>query len=135
IYFFWDAAVPASSYSNGEAALAFFTGYLIEKSLSVDNIFVFVLIFSYFSVPDRYQHRVLFWGILGALVMRAAMILVGAALISRFHWLLYIFGLFLIFTAAKMLFVKHEANPANNSLVRLIRRWFPVTDSYVGEHL
>lgn len=117
------------------AAVLFFTGYVVEKMLSVDNVFVIAMIFSYFGVPSQFQHRVLFWGILGALVMRAAMILVGAVLISRFHWILYIFGLFLIFTAAKMLFVKHEANPANNALVRFIRRWFPVTDNYVGERL
>jgi len=117
------------------AAVLFFTGYVVEKMLSVDNVFVIALIFTYFAVPSQYQHRVLFWGIIGALVMRAAMILVGAALISRFHWILYVFGLFLIFTAAKMLFVEQEANPANNSLVRLVRRWFPVTDGYVGERL
>src|SRR5919197_940445 len=88
IYLFWGAVSPGSPYSNGDAALAFFTGYLIEKSLSVDNIFVFVLIFAYFSVPAQYQHRVLFWGILGALVMRAALILLGAALIHEFHWII-----------------------------------------------
>ncbi|HCR72348.1 MAG TPA: hypothetical protein DIW23_12945, partial [Anaerolineae bacterium] len=77
IYLYWDVMVPNSSYTNGEAALAFLTGYLIEKSLSVDNIFVFILIFSYFAVPDQYQHRVLFWGILGALIMRGTLILVG----------------------------------------------------------
>src|SRR3954453_22804087 len=97
IYLFWHDLVPASPYSNGDAALAFFTGYLIEKSLSVDNIFVFVLIFSYFSVPDKYQHRVLFWGILGALVMRAALILVGAALIKEFTWGSWFLGGFLFF--------------------------------------
>jgi tellurite resistance protein TerC len=117
------------------AAVLFFTGYVVEKMLSVDNVFVIALIFAYFAVPGQIQHRVLFWGIIGALVMRAAMILVGAALISRFHWILYVFGLFLVFTAAKMLFVKQVSNPANNSLVRLVRRWFPVTDCYVGERL
>ena len=117
------------------AAVLFFTGYVVEKMLSVDNVFVIALIFTYFAVPGQYQHRVLFWGILGALIMRAAMILVGAALITRFHWILYVFGLFLIFTATKMLFVKQEANPTNNFLVRLVRRWFPVTDEYIGERL
>jgi len=133
IYFFWDAAVPASSYSNGEAALAFFTGYLIEKSLSVDNIFVFVLIFSYFSVPDKYQHRVLFWGILGALVMRAALILVGAALIKEFHWIIWIFGAFLIVTGIRMAFHKdEELHPEDNPLVKGLKRFMPVTQEYRG---
>src|SRR5690606_988979 len=89
IYFFWDTMMPGSTYSNGEAGLAFFTGYLIEKSLSVDNIFVFVLLFSTFAVPAKYQHRVLFWGIFGALVMRGIMIAIGASLIHQFHWIIY----------------------------------------------
>ena len=96
IYFFWDRMMPGSSYTNSEAALAFLTGYLIEKSLSVDNIFVFILIFSFFAVPAAYQHRVLFWGILGALVMRGTLIAVGAVLLERFHWIIYIFGAFLV---------------------------------------
>jgi tellurite resistance protein TerC len=133
IYFFWQAVAPASPYSNGDAALAFFTGYLIEKSLSVDNIFVFVLIFTYFSVPPKYQHRVLFWGILGALVMRAALILVGAALIKEFHWIIWIFGAFLIFTGVKMAFHKNEeVHPENNPLIRLFRRLMPVSPKYEG---
>jgi len=133
IYFFWHDVAPASPYSNGDAALAFFTGYLIEKSLSVDNIFVFVLIFSYFSVPDKYQHRVLFWGILGALVMRAALILVGAALIKEFHWIIWIFGAFLIFTGLRMAFHKDEAlHPEDNPLVKVVKRFMPVTREYRG---
>ena len=133
IYLFWDTLAPSSAYSNGDAALAFFTGYLIEKSLSVDNIFVFVLIFTYFSVPPQYQHRVLFWGILGALVMRAALILVGAALIKEFHWIIWIFGAFLIFTGVKMAFHKNEeVHPENNPLIRLFRRIMPVTAEYQG---
>ncbi|HRJ75467.1 MAG TPA: hypothetical protein PLX90_05680, partial [Anaerolineales bacterium] len=102
IYLYWDVMVPNSSYTNGEAALAFLTGYLIEKSLSVDNIFVFILIFSYFAVPDQYQHRVLFWGILGALIMRGTLILVGSVLLETFHWIIYVFGAFLIFTGIRM---------------------------------
>jgi tellurite resistance protein TerC len=94
--------VPHSQYTNSEAALAFLTGYLIEKSLSVDNIFVFILIFSFFAVPAAYQHRVLFWGILGALVMRGILIGVGAALLKEFHWIIYIFGAFLVFTGIRM---------------------------------
>ena len=133
IYLFWDTLAPSSAYSNGDAALAFFTGYLIEKSLSVDNIFVFVLIFTYFSVPPQYQHRVLFWGILGALVMRAALILVGAALIKEFHWIIWIFGAFLIFTGVKMAFHKNEeVHPESNPLIRLFRRIMPVTAEYQG---
>src|SRR5215216_7001743 len=133
IYFFWEKVAPASSYSNSDAALAFFTGYLIEKSLSVDNIFVFVLIFSYFSVPAKYQHRVLFWGILGALVMRASLILVGAALIKEFHWIIWIFGAFLIFTGIRMAFHKdEELHPEDNPLVKGLKRFMPVTESYRG---
>ncbi|HEY6071968.1 MAG TPA: TerC family protein [Anaerolineales bacterium] len=133
IYLFWRDLVPASAYSNGDAALAFFTGYLIEKSLSVDNIFVFVLIFSYFSVPPKYQHRVLFWGILGALVMRAALILLGAALIKEFHWVIWIFGAFLIFTGIRMAFHKdEELHPEDNPLVKLFKRLMPVTKDYQG---
>ncbi len=133
IYLFWNQLVPNSAYSNGDAALSFFTGYLIEKSLSVDNIFVFVLIFSYFSVPPQYQHRVLFWGILGALVMRAALILVGAALIKEFHWIIWIFGAFLIFTGIKMAFHKNEElHPEDNPLIKLFRRMMPVTQNYDG---
>ena len=133
IYFFWHVAAPTSPYSNGDAALAFFTGYLIEKSLSVDNIFVFVLIFSYFSVPAKYQHRVLFWGILGALVMRAALILIGAALIKEFHWVIWIFGAFLIFTGIRMAFHKdEELHPEDNPLVKLLKRFVPMVQDYRG---
>ena len=133
IYFFWHVAAPTSPYSNGDAALAFFTGYLIEKSLSVDNIFVFVLIFSYFSVPAKYQHRVLFWGILGALVMRAALILIGAALIKEFHWVIWIFGAFLIFTGIRMAFHKdEELHPEDNPLVKLLKRFVPMAPDYRG---
>jgi tellurite resistance protein TerC len=134
LYLFWHAISPASELTNGEAALAFFTGFLIEKSLSVDNIFVFALIFSYFAVPAKYQHRVLFWGILGALVMRAAMIFAGAALITEFHWIIYVFGAFLIFTGIKMaLHRDQEIHPDRNPLVRLFRRVMPVDSTYDGE--
>src|SRR5215217_6238012 len=135
LYLFWDKLSPNSDYSNSEASLAFFTGYLIEKSLSIDNIFVFVLIFSFFAVPAIYQHRVLFWGILGALLMRGAMIGVGSALVARFHWVLYVFGAFLILTAVKMLFLKEgESDPSKNVVVRTVRRFFPVTERFHGEH-
>ena len=135
IYFFWDVISPNSTYTNQEAALAFLTGYLIEKSLSVDNIFVFVLIFSYFAVPAIYQHRVLFWGVLGALVMRGILIGLGAALIEQFHWIIYVFGGFLIFTGIRMAFHNdEEIHPEKNPLVNLVRRFMPVTRDYVGDH-
>ena len=117
-----------------QAGLEFLTGYLIEKALSVDNIFVFVLIFSYFSVPPRYQHRVLFWGILGALVMRGAMIAAGAVLIAEFHWIIYVFGAFLIFTGIRMAVQKAQAIDATkNPVIRLVRRFVPVSDQYHGQ--
>ena len=134
IYFFWDRMVPGSSYTNTEAALAFFTGYLIEKSLSVDNIFVFILIFSFFAVPAAYQHRVLFWGILGALIMRGALIALGAALLEQFHWIIYVFGAFLIFTGIRM--ANHqgeEVQPDKNPVVKFFRRFMPVTSSFEGD--
>lgn len=133
IYLFWHDLVPHSSYSNQDAALAFLTGYLIEKSLSVDNIFVFVLIFGYFAVPAVYQHRVLFWGILGALVMRAILILLGAALLEEFHWIIYIFGAFLIFTGIRMALHKDEAlEVEENAVVRIFRRFMPIAKEYHG---
>src|SRR5919109_556346 len=120
--------------TGSEAAMEFLTGYLIEKALSVDNIFVFVLIFSYFRVPPRYQHRVLFWGIVGALVMRGAMVAAGAYLIVRFHWILYLFGAFLIFTGIRMATqTEHAIEPETNPLLRLIRRVLPVTNVYHGQ--
>lgn len=119
---------------GGEIGLQFLTGYLIEKSLSVDNIFVFVLIFSYFSVPAMYQHRVLFWGIFGALVMRAILIWVGAALIEQFHWVIYIFGAFLVFTGIRMAFHKdEELHPDENPVVKLFKRFMPVVPEYHGQ--
>lgn len=114
-----------------EQGLEFLTGYLIEKSLSVDNIFVFVLIFSSFAVPAKYQHRVLFWGILGALVMRGAMILVGAVLLEQFHWIIYVFGAFLVYTGIQMALHRNEVDhPENNAVVKLFRRAFPITKFY-----
>ncbi len=134
IYFFWDNIVPASNYTNGEAALAFLTGYLLEKSLSVDNIFIFVVIFTYFAVPATYQHRVLFWGILGALIMRGILIVIGAALLKEFHWIIYVFGAFLIFTGVRMgLERNEEAHPEKNPVIKLLRRIMPVTENYEGE--
>ena len=134
IYLFWDKMMPDSTYTNSEAGLAFLTGYLIEKALSVDNIFIFILIFSFFAVPAAYQHRVLFWGIIGALVMRGAMIFAGAALLKEFHWVIYIFGAFLIFTGIRMaIHQDEEVHPDQNPVVRLFRRLMPVTESYEGD--
>lgn len=111
--------------------LEFFTGYLIEKALGVDNVFVFIIIFSYFSVPPKLHHRVLFWGILGALVMRAVFIVAGAALISAFHWTIYLFGAFLVFTGVKILLQGDaEVEPQKNPVVKLFRRIVPMTTGY-----
>lgn len=134
LYFFWETIAPESSYSNSEAALAFLTGYLIEKSLSVDNIFVFVLLFTFFAVPAAYQHRVLFWGIIGALIMRGTLIAVGAALLKEFHWVIYVFGAFLIYTGFRMASHKEtELNPDQNLLLRMFRRLMPITETYEGD--
>lgn len=120
-------------YMGTEKALEFLTGYLIEKSLSVDNIFVFIIIFSYFGVNPRYQHEVLFWGILGALVMRAAFIFAGITLIERLHWVIYVFGAFLVFIGVKMAFEKEkEIHPEKNPVLRLFRRLMPVAVDYSG---
>ena len=120
--------------SGGEPALQFLTGYLVEKSLAVDNVFVFVLIFSAFAVPPTLQHRVLFWGILGALVLRGALILSGSYLVKNFHWVLYIFGAFLILTGIKLYRERneHEADMSDTLGVRILRRIMPVTDEYQG---
>jgi tellurite resistance protein TerC len=124
--YFWYGPQPA---------LEFLTGYLIEKSLSVDNIFVFVLIFSYFKVPALYQHKVLFWGILGALVMRAIFIFAGIALLQRLHWIIYVFGALLILTGIKMAMEKDkEIHPDKNPVLRLFRRLVPVTEDYHADH-
>lgn len=121
--------------SGPEPALQFLTGYLIEKSLSVDNIFIFVLIFTSLRVPQIYQHRVLFWGVIGALIMRAILILVGATLLDTFHWVFYIFGAFLLITGMRMAFQKErEIEPYNHPLIRLVKRWFPITATYERQH-
>lgn len=128
--------IQALGYTSGrDAALAYLTGFLVEKSLSVDNLFVFYLMFSYFGVPAMYQHRVLFWGILGAIVMRLLFILAGVSLIHRFHWVLYLFGLFLLITGVRMAF-KHdeEVHPERNPVLRLVRRILPITPDYRNAH-
>ncbi len=121
-------------YQDGsQAGLEFFTGYLIEKSLSIDNIFVFIVIFSYFQVPKKLHHRVLFWGILGALVMRGLFIAIGAVLVEKFGWILYIFGVFLLYTGYKIIRDKGtEVHPENNPVVLFFRRFVPMTNDYVG---
>lgn len=124
------------AWRGGDPALQFLTGYVIEKSLSVDNLFVFLLVFHYFKVPTRDQHRVLFWGIVGAMVMRAVFILAGIALIERFHWLIYVFGVFLIYSGIKIALDKDkEIHPERNPVLRLFRRLVPTTPDYVGHHL
>jgi tellurite resistance protein TerC len=122
------------SYLGKEKALEFFTAYVIEKSLSIDNIFVMIMIFSYFHVPQEYQHKVLFWGILGALVMRVIFILAGIELIHKFHWLIYVFGAFLIFTGVRMVTSgEKKLEPEKNPLIKYVRKIFPVTKSYEGD--
>lgn len=123
-------------YNDGASALVkYVTGYLVEKSLAVDNIFVISMLFTFFAVPAIYQHRVLFWGILGALLMRGAMIAVGAKMIQEFAWIIYVFGGFLILTGIKMLLLKEgETDPNKNIVVRLTRRLFPITERFHGEH-
>jgi tellurite resistance protein TerC len=127
LIWFWEGPAKASE---------FLTGYLVEYSLSVDNIFVFVLVFSYFAVPAAYQHRVLFWGILSALILRGVMIGIGVAFVETFHWALYLFGAFLLFTGIKMFFSRKRAvNIDRNPLIQLVRRLLPVSDTYNGARL
>jgi tellurite resistance protein TerC len=121
---------------GGQATTEYFSAYLIEKSLSVDNVFVWALLMSYFKVPARYQHRVLFWGIFGALVMRAIFIFAGVALIERFDWILYVFGAFLLFTAGRMMFTDNQhVDPGNSRFLKLVNRVVPSTDRLDGPHL
>ncbi|MHB9132332.1 MAG: TerC family protein [Armatimonadota bacterium] len=118
---------------GADAGMQFLTGYIIEESLSIDNLFVMLMIFTYFRVPSIYQHKVLFWGILGALVMRAVFIITGVTLIERFHWMIYLFGALLIFTGIKMALEKDkEIHPEHNPVLKLFRRVMPVTRDYVG---
>jgi tellurite resistance protein TerC len=125
--------IARGTVDGATAAVQYLTGYVVEKSLAMDNIFVIALIFSYFAVPGKYQHRVLFWGIVGALVMRGAMIFLGAELIMRSQWVLIVFGAFLVVTAAKMALIKTESDPGKNVVVRLTRRLLPTVDFYDGQ--
>jgi TerC family integral membrane protein len=124
IVYFWQ---------GHQVALEFVTGYVLELSLSVDNLFIFLVIFNYFAVPDEQQHRVLFWGVLGAMIMRSIFIVAGVGLISRFHWLFYIFGGLLVYSGIRMCVMgSHKIDPAKNPLVKALRRFIPVTDGYEG---
>ncbi len=126
-------ALVLSIWQGHAAGLEFVTGYVIELSLSVDNLFIFLLIFQYFRVPAEHQHRVLFWGVLGALVMRAVFILVGVGLIRRFHWIIYFFGALLLYSGIKLARERSpEVNPEKNPILRLLRSLMPVTDDYEG---
>jgi tellurite resistance protein TerC len=131
---YWSLWDPQNGAQGPEKAVAFITGYLVELSLSVDNLFIFLVIFRYFAVPEHLRHRVLFWGIVGAVLMRAAFILAGAALLHRFHWLIYLFGAFLLFTAYKLATAgKGEFDPSHNPVLRLARRFLPVVETYEAE--
>ena len=123
LLFFWQ---------GHQAALEFVAGYVLELSLSVDNLFVFLVIFRYFAVPEEQQHGVLFWGIVGALVLRGAFILAGVGLIEHFHWVLYIFGVMLILSGVKFIRADHQVDPKKNPLVKVLRHWLPITDTYQG---
>ncbi len=134
LFLLWDKIQPGTKYTNEEAGFAFLAGYLIEKALSVDNIFVFILVFGFFAVPEKYQHRVLFWGIIGALIFRSMFIAAGAALLEHFFWTMIVFGLFLIVTGVKMALAKDKKmDPEKNPLVRAFRKFIPVTPDYVGQ--
>ena len=126
LMFFWQGR---------QVALEFVTGYVLELSLSVDNLFVFLVIFRYFSVPEQHQRSVLFWGILGALLMRGFFILAGVGLIRRFHWVLYVLGGLLVYSGIRLGFMgEHQINPAKTTTVKVLRRWIPVTDEYQDGH-
>jgi tellurite resistance protein TerC len=133
IYFFGHTMVGGRPRPNSELSLEFIAGYLIEQSLSVDNLFIFLLIFRYFQVPRHFQHKVLFWGILGALIMRAIFIVAGITLLNRFHWVIYIFGAILIYSGFKLFRQKDaEINPESNLVLRGFRKLFPVTKDFEG---
>ncbi len=141
VYFMYEGhwlgigIIDAASMSGRDAALQFFTGYLIEKSLSLDNIFVIALIFVYFNVPLQYQHRLLFWGVTGALFLRAIMILAGAALIHRFSWSTYLFGAILLYSSVRLLIARHDNLEVDkNPAIRIVRKFLPLTSEYNGHH-
>lgn len=126
-------AIVLGEVTGATAAIQYLTGYIVEKSLAMDNIFVIAMIFGYFAIPAKYQHRVLFWGIIGALIMRGAMIHLGAELIMRYTWILIVFGLFLILTAVKMALITSHNDPGSNPVVKLVKRFFRTVDFYDGQ--
>jgi tellurite resistance protein TerC len=128
-----DGAIVLAEVTGATAAIQYLTGYIVEKSLAMDNIFVIAMIFGYFAIPAKYQHRVLFWGIIGALIMRGGMIFLGAELIMRYTWILIVFGLFLILTAAKMALITTHSDPGSNPIVKLAKRFFRTVDFYDGQ--
>ncbi|TOC31819.1 hypothetical protein CGJ87_03745 [Vibrio parahaemolyticus] len=135
ILFFWDVYAPHSAYSNEKATVSFLTGYLLEKSLSVDNLFVFAIIFAQYKVPEHLRPRALLWGVIGALLLRAIMIAVGAQLLAQYHWVLYLFAAFLIWTGIKLARDKGEEEEVNPYPEQVIRKLLPVTDDYQGNHM
>jgi tellurite resistance protein TerC len=134
-YHWFGLDIPEDEPDGRTGATLFLTGYVVEKSLGIDNVFLIAIIFSHFGIPPLYQHRVLFWGVVGALIMRAMMILGGAALIERFHGILYLFGAFLIVSGLRMAVARHAPDPGKNPVVALARRFLPVTHNLVGEKL
>ncbi|EJG0323426.1 TerC/Alx family metal homeostasis membrane protein [Vibrio parahaemolyticus] len=135
ILFFWDVYAPHSAYSNEKATVSFLTGYLLEKSLSVDNLFVFAIIFAQYKLPEHLRPRALLWGVIGALLLRAIMIAVGAQLLAQYHWVLYLFAAFLIWTGIKLARDKGEDEEVNPYPEQVIRKLLPVTDDYQGNHM
>ena len=135
IYMFWDFYSPHSHYTNEKAAVSFLTGYLLEKSLSVDNLFIFAIIFAQYKVPEHLRPRALLWGVIGALLLRAVMIGIGAQLLAQYHWVLYIFAAFLIGTGIKLAQGSGEDEEVNPYPEKLIRKLFPITDDYRGNHM
>lgn len=136
IYFAYENGWSANEggLSGRDAVLKYITGFLVEKSLSMDNVFVIAMVFAYFKVPKQYQHRVLFWGIIGALVFRGLMIAIGVVLIKQFAWITYIFGAFLLYSAYKMLVSKEGVHPQKNPMIKWSRKFFPVTKGFEEEH-
>lgn len=128
-----DGKIVLGEVNGATAAIQYLTGYVVEKSLAMDNIFVIAMIFGFFAIPGKYQHRVLFWGIIGALVMRGGMIFLGAELIMRYTWILIVFGLFLLLTAAKMALIKSESDPSKNPVVKLAKKFFRTVDFFDGQ--
>ena len=130
----WMGWIYKGNYNHEEVTMKFLTGYLIEKSLSIDNVFVFVLLFGYFNVPSEYQHKVLFWGIIGALIMRVIFIFAGVALITKFEWIIYVFGAFLIFTGIKIAIQKDiKMEPEKNPILKLVKKFFRMTENFEGD--